>query len=211
MTEEQKMIARDRIIETAVSLFAQRGYSAVGVREIAENAGVNISMISYYYNGKIGILKKIFENFHSRYLTTLHKSIEENVEPEACLEAIIHGMIDFIRANHDLTMVAFNTIPLDIPELNELKSERIHRLIETVGVLFHRLGLDPDDIVLFASVGPSLMAMVLAHFQFRQVQEKVLNITFDEAFYERYKNIITNLVLHGIPGMAARMNESQGV
>ena len=62
---------KQRILETATSLFAQKGYTAVGVREIAKNADVNISMISYYFNGKAGILEVILEEFSNRYFDAL--------------------------------------------------------------------------------------------------------------------------------------------
>jgi len=52
-----------RIIDVATELFAQKGYAAVGVREIAKDAEVNISMISYYFGGKVGLLKYIIEEF----------------------------------------------------------------------------------------------------------------------------------------------------
>ncbi len=40
--------AKRRIVSAAVRLFAQKGYSAVGVREIAEAAGTTQRAISYY-------------------------------------------------------------------------------------------------------------------------------------------------------------------
>ena len=36
---------KQRILDIAIVLFAQKGYSAVGVREIAKEANVNVSMI----------------------------------------------------------------------------------------------------------------------------------------------------------------------
>ncbi len=201
MTEQGKKKARDRILETAVHLFAQRGYASVGVREIAQKAGVNISMISYYFNGKVGILMEILDRFHERYLETLKASIDDNIAPEACLERIISGMIDFVRDNTELAMVAFDTLPLDIPEITERKSVHVQHLMEAVSGLFLRLGLDPNDRVLFAVVGPALLSIVLAHFRLRPIQKKVLQMDFNNAFYDRYKAIISGLFLKGVTGI----------
>lgn len=41
-----------KIIEAAIPLFATRGITGVSVKEIAEAAGVNIALISYYFGGK---------------------------------------------------------------------------------------------------------------------------------------------------------------
>ena len=61
MTDEHHKAAKQRIFEAALALFARKGYAAVGVREIAKHANVNISMINYYYGEKAGILKAIID------------------------------------------------------------------------------------------------------------------------------------------------------
>ncbi len=47
------------ILKTAKQLFAKQGYSATSVRNIADAAKVNVSMISYYFGGKDGLLKAL--------------------------------------------------------------------------------------------------------------------------------------------------------
>ena len=46
---------REHIIAAAVPLFAAKGLNGVSVRELASAAGVNLSMISYYFGGKEGL------------------------------------------------------------------------------------------------------------------------------------------------------------
>ncbi|RYY81603.1 MAG: TetR/AcrR family transcriptional regulator, partial [Chitinophagaceae bacterium] len=50
-----------QIIRTAEALFAQKGYDGASVRDIAEAAGVNSAMISYYFGSKEGLIKALFE------------------------------------------------------------------------------------------------------------------------------------------------------
>jgi len=205
--EQEDKTPKGRILETAISLFSKRGYDAVGVREIAEKANVNISMISYYYNGKIGILVALFEEFHNQYHQTIVNAIDEDKSPELCIQAIIYNMIDFVRTHTDLVMVVFNALPLDIPEINELKTEKINRLIQTIGELAHRLGIDPNDRVLISIVGPSLFSSILTHFRLRSIQKEVFHFDFNDDYYERYKAIISNLFLYGVTGIAGRQNQ----
>lgn len=47
--------ARDRLITAAIDLFGRKGFDAVGTREIAQAATVNISAILYYFGGKEGL------------------------------------------------------------------------------------------------------------------------------------------------------------
>ena len=52
---------KDIIIDSAKSLFAEKGYSATGLREIADRAGVSIGNIYNYFKNK----KEIFEEILS--------------------------------------------------------------------------------------------------------------------------------------------------
>lgn len=50
-----------QIIETSERLFAQKGFDATSVRDIAEEAGINVAMISYYFGSKEKLMEAIFE------------------------------------------------------------------------------------------------------------------------------------------------------
>lgn len=65
--QEEKSI-KDKIFDTAVPLFAMKGYAGVSVRELAKEAGVNVALISYYFGGK--------EKLYSHILSTQFEIIE---------------------------------------------------------------------------------------------------------------------------------------
>jgi len=50
-----------KIMEVAIPLFAQKGFAAVSVKQIAEAAGVNIALISYHFGGKENLYAAILE------------------------------------------------------------------------------------------------------------------------------------------------------
>jgi AcrR family transcriptional regulator len=52
--------ARHRLLHTALRLFAQKGYAKTSTREIAREAEVNISAISYYFGDKEGLYAATF-------------------------------------------------------------------------------------------------------------------------------------------------------
>jgi TetR/AcrR family transcriptional regulator, regulator of cefoperazone and chloramphenicol sensitivity len=51
---------RQKILLTALELFATQGFERTTVRQIAKNAAVNISAISYYFGDKAGLYKATF-------------------------------------------------------------------------------------------------------------------------------------------------------
>ncbi len=56
---------RERILDAALAEFADKGYAGARVRQIAERAGVNAQLISYYFGGKEGLYRELVQRWHS--------------------------------------------------------------------------------------------------------------------------------------------------
>ncbi|MBA7682182.1 HTH-type transcriptional regulator BetI [subsurface metagenome] len=210
MTGKQKKEARKRILDSAISLFARKGYAAVGVREIAQEAEVNISMISYYFGGKAGILKTIINEFHNQYYRVITDAIDDSKPPEECLRLIIRRIISFVRINTEITMVAFNTLPLDIPGITDIQAGRVIEMLEGINSLCRRFDMDPNDPFPISIIGPAMLSTILSHFRLKPVQKNIFGFEFDHAFYERYARTIETLFLYGITGIAAQSKKAKG-
>jgi AcrR family transcriptional regulator len=52
--------ARERLLHTALRLFAEKGFAKTSTREIAQAAEVNIASISYYFGDKAGLYRAAF-------------------------------------------------------------------------------------------------------------------------------------------------------
>jgi AcrR family transcriptional regulator len=50
-----------QLLDTAEALFSQKGFDGTSVRDIAEAAGINTAMISYYFGSKEKLMEEIFE------------------------------------------------------------------------------------------------------------------------------------------------------
>lgn len=208
--KNSQMEPQQRILQAAVRLFSQKGYAAVGVREIALKADVNISMISYYFEGKAGILKSIMQDFFQEYLKVFDISDAESKTPDACAREVVGNLVRFIRNNLELAAVAYNELPLDMPEVASLKSENVLKMIQRAGWLIQRLGLDPADTFRIGIVGPSLFSVVMMHFRIRHIQKKVFGFRLDDAFYDEFTEAITTLLLYGVYGLAAEKKPRKG-
>ena len=102
--------ARERVLETAIGIFAQKGYAGTSVREIAEQAGVSKPMLYYYFKSKEGLFLAILEmaedlqkqllaevleskgNVLDRLLM-LYRQVYAKVEEHRSLYKMIHGLI----------------------------------------------------------------------------------------------------------------------
>ncbi len=192
---------KQRILEKATSLFAQKGYAAVGVREIAKSADVNISMISYYFDGKAGVLKTILEEYFERYFDVLSIVDDESLSAEECVRTLVHKLVDFARENIELIMVVENLIPLELPEIDETKNERLRQMMKMRGGFVARFGMDPDDVFSTGTFGPILTDIIFAKFRRMPVIKRMIPFEIDDAMYERYADTIADLFLYGIIGI----------
>jgi AcrR family transcriptional regulator len=50
-----------QLLDTAEMLFSRKGFDGTSVRDIAEAAGINTAMISYYFGSKEKLMEEIFE------------------------------------------------------------------------------------------------------------------------------------------------------
>jgi TetR/AcrR family transcriptional regulator len=57
---------RQRILDAALAEFADKGYAGARIRGIADRAGVNSQLISYYFGGKEGLYGEILRRWHQQ-------------------------------------------------------------------------------------------------------------------------------------------------
>lgn len=68
-----------QIMEMAEVLFAEKGFNGTSVRDIAEKAGVNLAMISYYFGSKDKLLEALF-TYRGESIKLKLESMIENKE-----------------------------------------------------------------------------------------------------------------------------------
>lgn len=56
--------SKSKILKAAKKLFSQNGFDGTSTREIVKEAGVNISLISYYFGSKENVFFSLFDNFN---------------------------------------------------------------------------------------------------------------------------------------------------
>jgi len=82
-TETTYTEKQEKILAAAEHLFAEHGYEGTAIRDIAEKAGVNIAMISYYFGSKEKMLEAIFSKGASHF-----KNLQEELRNNSSLTAL---------------------------------------------------------------------------------------------------------------------------
>jgi AcrR family transcriptional regulator len=219
MANNQKIDAKQRIFDAAVKLFAKKGYAAVGTREIAKEADVQASMINYYFDGKISILKAIMDKCYTKYIDAISIPGDENTPIEDRVRPLIRNLVNFYRENPDLANAAFGSIPVDIPEIIDYRIKWFESHRNEADNWFSILGLDPTDVVLTSVLRDFLGKIVEGFFRARYCCDRIAeepdtsehvkehfkhddhSITLDDAFFERYVDYLTRVYLYGISAL----------
>lgn len=55
--------SKELLLEAAKKVFAKKGYDGATVKDLSDAAGVNVSLISYYFGGKEGLYRECIERF----------------------------------------------------------------------------------------------------------------------------------------------------
>ena len=55
-------IPRDKIIETALDLFAFKGFDGTSMRDVANSIGISISNIYHYFGNKEGLILAVLDD-----------------------------------------------------------------------------------------------------------------------------------------------------
>ena len=202
MTESGKMDAKKRIMEAAARLFAEKSYGTVGVREIAKEAEVNISMISYYFNGKVGILKAIVKSYLDRFFAMFSESVDEGATLRDNVKNFFRNFIDLVRSDIDTAVVWFSELPNNIPEIVELKAESMSKSREMVNKLLAQLDLEfEEDRDLLSLIAPLIINMVFSYFITGPIIDSVNKRNFDDNFAKNYSDVLSTFCLEGIEGV----------
>lgn len=68
--------SKKRLFTTARHLFAVKGYQETSTRDIADEAKVNISAITYYFGGKLGLYRAVLSDIAGRVKLELREKTE---------------------------------------------------------------------------------------------------------------------------------------
>jgi TetR/AcrR family transcriptional regulator len=86
--------SRDKICDVAEALFARRGYSGIGLREVAAAAGLGKSSLFHHFRSKAQLYCEVLDRVLRRIDLRLAPVADAELPPEQRLERWIEGVVD---------------------------------------------------------------------------------------------------------------------
>lgn len=189
---------REHIIATAIPLFAAKGLNGVSVRELAATAGVNLSMISYYFGGKEGLYAAVLtEQF--AILGKLETIEQMEIDTLQKFELYVRATVARYRKNPYLLRFYTSELTNPTASFETIVKPAIKKVVQMLLDTFSdglshekfRTGLNPADTVL------ALAGMINFYFLLEPATAELVDHTAerDEELIRHIMDIFTKGVL----------------
>jgi len=100
--ELKKENQSERILQTAFECISSKGYANVSMRDIADEAGVALSQLTYHYKNKDGLLTEVIKMMIQEYLMEVEEHLRKGVTPKEKLSDLITYFQEVMEENPKL-------------------------------------------------------------------------------------------------------------
>lgn len=142
--QERARESRDRILDAAAHLFAERGIPNVSTNRIADHAGMSIGSLYRYFADKDAIIEvlrtRLMRQLEEGFTTAVLSGLA--LEPQAAIAASLHGIVEGLTEQQGLLRALTAEATLDGFVFEDLEKRL---LLLTRAYLLHMQGPRSDD------------------------------------------------------------------
>jgi len=142
---------RQQLIEIAKSLFAERGYDATSIEEIAQRANVSKPVVYEHFGGKEGLYAVVVDREMSALLDGITSSLTNN-RSRVRVERVALALLTYVEERTDGFRILIRDSPASIASgtYSSLLNDAVSQVASILAGDFSRRGLDPELAPLYA-------------------------------------------------------------
>ena len=150
MKSKEREDRKNLIIDAAEKVFSSKPFDRVGMREIADEAGISASSIYTYFPNQEALFVEATVRDSSNLIETVKSIIQLNIDDSLLLDRVIDAFIDFISTNDSYfrMMVIFMTVGRLSPESLDKLNEVVGRGFDVFEEVFHRMGYRQESRIM---------------------------------------------------------------
>jgi len=199
--------SREKILEVAEALFAQRGFAAVGMREVAGAAGLGKSSLFHHFRSKAQLYYEVLGRVLSRIQGRLDAPLRTAADPMERLQGWVDALIDAL-AEHPTSARLLLRGLFEDHDLAKAppEAEQAERVLARILQQIHRLLREGVEAGTFRPVSvpdtvQTLIGATVYHFASGEIGEGLLGGTLFSADAVRRRKRELRVLLHD--GLAA--------
>ncbi|MFC4100876.1 TetR/AcrR family transcriptional regulator [Paenibacillus xanthanilyticus] len=108
-----------RLLKAAKRLFARQGYEGTSVRQICEEAGANVALVSYHFGGKENMFQALFETFFPH--AQIAEFTKTQYDPVEGLRTIIREVMLFHQEEPEMIILLNQEIAMNSPRIEVIR------------------------------------------------------------------------------------------
>ena len=153
---------RQQLLDVSRELFAQRGYEATSIEEIAARADVSKPVVYEHFGGKEGLYAVVVDREMQRLLERFTSAFSIGGQPRELVERAALVLLDYIEDSTDGFQVLVRDSPATGTEggFNSLISEVASKVEHILGDHFRLRGYDPRMAELYSQALVGMVALV---------------------------------------------------
>ncbi|GHV31410.1 AcrR family transcriptional regulator [Spirochaetia bacterium] len=97
-----------RIIDAAFKCISSKGYANISLREIADEAGVVLSQLNYYYKNKEGLFTEVIKILGHQYLSEIEDVFRRGKPGKENLSALSEYFKEILKSKPELFILLFD-------------------------------------------------------------------------------------------------------
>jgi AcrR family transcriptional regulator len=162
--------SRGRILDAALRLFAERGYSATGVHEISRQARIEKAALYWHFGSKEGLLAAVLDRMDAELIERIHKQVFLSGSPDDRLDRFVDGLQRLVTEHRYLVRLTLG-IALERAQVSPVSRAAVQRIFERTRTAVtegfqQAIGVELPDLDLIAR-------LVLAYLYEAAVRETV--------------------------------------
>ena len=186
---------KGEILSIAIPLFAQSGYAAVSMRNIAQKVGVSAAALYHHFPDKQALYFSAMTQVFADKAESLEKILSSRIEPKKRLAQFITSLCEVVHKDNDFSMlVQREMMEGDESRLRLLATEVYHDLFQGVTELCQELDPKHDPYLLAISI----IGSVMYHFQTAAIRPYLPHSKKQHNDPQVVARHVTNFVLHGL-------------
>lgn len=118
---------RAELLSLACRLFAERGFKATTVRDIADAAGILSGSLYHHFDSKESMVDELLRSFQGELFGRYREIVAQNLGPAKTLEAVIVASFESIHKHHDEVAIFQNesTYLIQFPRFSYLEERNV--------------------------------------------------------------------------------------
>lgn len=102
---QDELCTRDRILNEAIEIFAERGYKGTSIKAIAQKAEVSEMTIFRYFNTKTGIMNALLDAFSFKF--PLENDVEKKIEWDLRQDLLLITKVyhEYVKKNEKVLII----------------------------------------------------------------------------------------------------------